>query len=49
MAPSTQQQWTIEGQSGFDALKWNEKAPVPEVGDRDVLVKSMCCYQVILW
>ena len=25
--------------SGFDQLKFNEKAAVPELGDRDVLVK----------
>lgn len=48
MAPTTQQQWTIEGQTGFDALKFNEKAPIPEVGDRDVLVKSKCCFQKLL-
>ena len=40
MAPSTTKQWTIEGRSGFDALKLNESAPVPKVGDKDVLVKS---------
>ena len=40
MAPSTTKQWTIEGQSGFDALKLNESAPIPKVGDKDVLVKS---------
>ncbi|KAL1605516.1 hypothetical protein SLS59_003318 [Nothophoma quercina] len=39
MAPSTTKQWTIEGRSGFDALKLNESAPVPKVGDKDVLVK----------
>lgn len=38
--PSTMKQWTVvrEG-SGFDQLKFNEKAAVPELGDRDVLVK----------
>jgi hypothetical protein len=41
MAPTTTKQWTVEGQSGFDALKFNEKAPIPEIGDKDVLVKSM--------
>ncbi|KAH4050120.1 hypothetical protein HBH98_095900 [Parastagonospora nodorum] len=39
MAPSTTKQWTVEGQNGFDSLKFNEKAPVPEIGDNDVLVK----------
>lgn len=40
MAPSTTKQWTIEGKSGFDALKFNDSASVPEIGDKDVLVKS---------
>ncbi|KAF2645612.1 NAD(P)-binding protein [Massarina eburnea CBS 473.64] len=39
MAPSTIKQWTVEGQNGFESLKLNEKAPLPELGDRDVLVK----------
>ncbi|KAF1945248.1 alcohol dehydrogenase [Clathrospora elynae] len=39
MAPSTTKQWTVEGQNGFDSLKFNEKAPIPEMGDKDVLVK----------
>jgi hypothetical protein len=34
------QQWTVEGKDGFESLKFNESAPVPELGDRDVLVKS---------
>jgi hypothetical protein len=41
MAPSTTKQWTVEGKEGFDSLKFNEKAPVPEIGDKDVLVKGM--------
>jgi hypothetical protein len=41
MAPTTTKQWTVEGQDGFDALKFNEKAQIPEIGDKDVLVKSM--------
>jgi hypothetical protein len=40
MAPTTAKQWTVEGKTGFDALKLNEKAPVSPVGDKDVLVKS---------
>jgi NADPH:quinone reductase-like Zn-dependent oxidoreductase len=40
MAPSTNKQWTFEGTDGFDSLKYNENASIPEVGDRDVLVKS---------
>ncbi|KAF2800081.1 alcohol dehydrogenase [Melanomma pulvis-pyrius CBS 109.77] len=39
MAPTTAKQWTVEGKNGFDSLKLNEKAPVPQVGDKDVLVK----------
>jgi len=41
MAPSTTKQWTVQGQDGFDSLKWNEKAPVPSLGDKEVLVKCM--------
>lgn len=40
MAPSTTKQWTVNGTSGFDALKFDESAKVPEVGDKDVLVKG---------
>ena len=40
MAPTTTKQWTVEGKTGFDSLKLNEKAPVPQVGDKDILVKS---------
>ncbi|KAF2473881.1 alcohol dehydrogenase [Lindgomyces ingoldianus] len=39
MAPSTAKQWTIEGKDGFESLKLNEQAPVPQLGDKDVLVK----------
>ena len=42
MAPSTAQQWTVEGKTGFDALKLNDSASIPTVGDKDVLVKSTC-------
>jgi len=37
--PSTQKQWTVAGTTGFDDLKFNESAPIPEIGDKDVLVK----------
>jgi hypothetical protein len=40
MAPSTTKQWTVEGKNGFDALKYNESASIPEIGDKDVLVKG---------
>jgi len=39
MAPTTTKSWTVEGKTGFDALKFNESASIQEVGDRDVLVK----------
>jgi hypothetical protein len=49
MAPAQQKQWTVESRTGFDALKFNEKAPVPELGDKDVLVRCKCnwdsCYR----
>ena len=38
MAPSTTKQWTVEGPTGFDGLKWNDKAEIPALGDHDVLV-----------
>ncbi|OCK83675.1 alcohol dehydrogenase [Lepidopterella palustris CBS 459.81] len=39
MAPQTTRQWSIEGKDGFDSLKLTEKAPIPKLGDKDVLVK----------
>jgi len=39
MAPSTMKQWTVAGQDGFNSLKFNENAQVPEIGETDVLVK----------
>ncbi|KAK5112630.1 hypothetical protein LTR62_003945 [Meristemomyces frigidus] len=39
MSPTTQKQWTVAGKTGFDDLKLNEQASVPEIGDKDVLVK----------
>ncbi|PSN61851.1 NAD(P)-binding protein [Corynespora cassiicola Philippines] len=39
MAPTTTRQWTVEGTSGFDDLKFNEKAPIPQLAENDVLVK----------
>jgi len=38
MAPSTTKQWTVEGRNGFDSLKFNEKAPIPSLGEKDILV-----------
>ncbi|KIY48798.1 NAD(P)-binding protein [Fistulina hepatica ATCC 64428] len=39
MAPSTQKQWTVRGTSGFDDLKFDKNAPIPGIGDHDVLVR----------
>ncbi|KAL8956081.1 MAG: hypothetical protein Q9183_006421, partial [Haloplaca sp. 2 TL-2023] len=38
MAPSTTKQWTIVGKEGFQSLKLDEKAPIAQLGDHDVLV-----------
>jgi len=37
--PKTTKAWTIEGQDGFDSLKFHQEAPVPEPSDYEVLVK----------
>ena len=39
--PSTQKQWTVAELNGFDGLKLATDAPVPQVGENDVLVKCM--------
>ena len=36
--PKTTKQWLVQGKDGMDSLSFNEKAPIPELGDRDVLV-----------
>ena len=38
MAPTTTKQWTIQGQNGFESLKFNEKAEIPRLGENEVLV-----------
>jgi NADPH:quinone reductase-like Zn-dependent oxidoreductase len=39
MAPSSQKQWTvINAEKDFDGLKYDD-APVPKVGENEVLVK----------
>jgi threonine dehydrogenase-like Zn-dependent dehydrogenase len=43
MAPSTTKAWTVQGQDGFESLKFNEQAEIPEMGDKDVLVKGVYC------
>ncbi|KAL8736866.1 MAG: hypothetical protein Q9181_002257 [Wetmoreana brouardii] len=39
MLPTATKQWTLEGQSGFDSLRFNTSAPIPHLGERDVLVR----------
>lgn len=41
MTPKTQKQWTVAGKSGFEDLKFTKDAPIPEIGDKDVLVKCI--------
>jgi hypothetical protein len=39
MSPSTQKQWSVQNkENDFDGLKYDD-APVPKVGENDVLVK----------
>lgn len=38
MTPTTNKQWSIQGQNGFDSLKFNERAELPKLGETDVLV-----------
>lgn len=45
MAPTTQKSWTVAGKTGFQDLKFSTDAPVPQIGDKDVLVK--CAYPVL--
>jgi hypothetical protein len=40
MAPSTIKAWTVQGTNGFDSLHFDEQAKLPEIGDKDVLIKS---------
>lgn len=39
MSVTTTRQWTVQGQTGFNDLKFSLSAPVPKLGDHDVLVK----------
>jgi hypothetical protein len=32
-------QWKVTGKGGFDDLKLEENAAIPDVGDKEVLVK----------
>jgi hypothetical protein len=38
--PKTSKQWSVVQQNGFDGLHYSEQ-PIPELGDSQVLVKSM--------
>ncbi|EXA30104.1 alcohol dehydrogenase [Fusarium oxysporum f. sp. pisi HDV247] len=39
MAPQTQKQWVLGGNNGFGSLEFQPDAPVPSIGDREVLVR----------
>ncbi|KAJ4309935.1 hypothetical protein N0V84_011227 [Fusarium piperis] len=41
MIPKTQKQWIIRGSDGFESLEFQKEAPVPSIGDQDVLVQSI--------
>lgn len=49
MSPSTQKQWTVGGKGGWQDLKLDENASIPEIGDKEVLVKCkvlvLICYR----
>jgi hypothetical protein len=39
MVSQTQKQWTLQGKNGVDSLIYNEDAPIPKIGETEVLVK----------
>jgi hypothetical protein len=39
MATSSMKQWTVEGGTGFESLTLKNDAAVPQLGDKQVLVK----------
>lgn len=39
MTQPTQLRWNVVGKTGFDSLKLTRDAPIPTLGDKDVLVK----------
>ncbi|RDW85291.1 alcohol dehydrogenase-7 [Coleophoma cylindrospora] len=39
MVPETARQWSVQGSGSLDNLKFNQQAPVPKLGDYDVLVR----------
>lgn len=42
--PSTMKQWTVADTNGFDGLKLATDAPIPQIGEKDVLVKCKSYY-----
>ena len=36
---ATMKQWKVTGKGGLDDLNFDNNAAVPEIGDKDVLVK----------
>jgi NADPH:quinone reductase-like Zn-dependent oxidoreductase len=39
MAPLTSKRYTVQGFTGFDGLRFDDQAPIPKLGERDILVK----------
>ncbi|KAK3670198.1 hypothetical protein LTR78_009954 [Recurvomyces mirabilis] len=39
MSSGTQKQWTVRGKGGWQDLVLDDQAAIPEIGDKDVLVK----------
>ena len=37
--PKTAKAWTVHGTDGFEGLKFNGEAAIPEISDYEVLVK----------
>lgn len=37
--PKTTKSWRLQGQDGFDSLKFDAQATLPELGANDILVK----------
>lgn len=37
--PKTTKTWRVQGQDGFESLKYDTQAAIPELGANDVLVK----------
>ncbi|KAF4457439.1 alcohol dehydrogenase [Fusarium albosuccineum] len=39
MVPQTQRQWVLSDKGGLDSLEFQQNAPIPSVGNRDILVQ----------